>query len=162
MDQRFGAYAQLLALFRMVHDGAKTGDDRNYPGATATLFDPDRYRIPGGPRNGRLPARTASVSILLWCLTAPSTGCSRCWYVLDGERISYRALDVEHVGSVYETMMGFRLETAQRVSPPSPSSRQQKVQARTGHNQRRSVCSAETPARRARWVATGQTDRTVS
>ena len=32
--------------------------------------------------------------------------------VLDGERISYRALDVEHIGSVYETMMGFRLERA--------------------------------------------------
>ena len=32
--------------------------------------------------------------------------------VLDGERITYRALDVEQIGSVYETMMGFRLETA--------------------------------------------------
>ncbi len=32
--------------------------------------------------------------------------------VLDSERISYRALDVEHIGSVYETMMGFRLERA--------------------------------------------------
>jgi hypothetical protein len=32
--------------------------------------------------------------------------------LLDGERISYRALDVEQIGSVYETMMGFRLETA--------------------------------------------------
>ena len=27
--------------------------------------------------------------------------------VLEGERISYRALDVEQIGSVYETMMGF-------------------------------------------------------
>ena len=26
MDQRYGAYAQLLALFRMVHDGAHSGD----------------------------------------------------------------------------------------------------------------------------------------
>ena len=32
--------------------------------------------------------------------------------VLDGERLSYRALDVEQIGSVYETMMGFRLEQA--------------------------------------------------
>ena len=32
--------------------------------------------------------------------------------VLDGERISYRTLDVEQIGSVYETIMGFRLETA--------------------------------------------------
>jgi hypothetical protein len=32
--------------------------------------------------------------------------------VLDGERISYRSLDVEQIGSVYETNMGFRLEKA--------------------------------------------------
>jgi hypothetical protein len=32
--------------------------------------------------------------------------------VLDGERISYRSLDVEQIGSVYETVMGFRLEKA--------------------------------------------------
>ena len=32
---------------------------------------------------------------------------------LDGERISYRALDVEQIGSVYETMMGFKLEIAE-------------------------------------------------
>ncbi|MDA1143088.1 MAG: N-6 DNA methylase, partial [Planctomycetota bacterium] len=30
--------------------------------------------------------------------------------ILDGERLSYRTLDVEQIGSVYETMMGFRLE----------------------------------------------------
>ena len=35
---------------------------------------------------------------------------------LDGERISYRALDVEQIGSVYETMMGFR-------SRPRPAAR---------------------------------------
>ena len=27
--------------------------------------------------------------------------------ILDGERLSYRTLDVEQIGSVYETMMGF-------------------------------------------------------
>ena len=32
--------------------------------------------------------------------------------VLDGERISYRTLDVEQIGSVYETIMGFRMEVA--------------------------------------------------
>ena len=32
--------------------------------------------------------------------------------VLDADRLSYRRLDVEQIGSVYETMMGFRLETA--------------------------------------------------
>ncbi|MBK8696984.1 MAG: N-6 DNA methylase, partial [Deltaproteobacteria bacterium] len=32
--------------------------------------------------------------------------------VLAGERLSYRALDVEQIGSVYEAMMGFAIETA--------------------------------------------------
>ncbi len=31
--------------------------------------------------------------------------------LLDGERLSYRALDVEQVGSVYESMMGFEVKT---------------------------------------------------
>jgi len=30
--------------------------------------------------------------------------------LLDGERLSYRTLDVEQIGSVYQTMMGFRLQ----------------------------------------------------
>ena len=36
--------------------------------------------------------------------------------VLNGERISYRALDVEQIGSVYEAMMGFTVETAHGLS----------------------------------------------
>ena len=32
--------------------------------------------------------------------------------ILDGERLSYRTLDVEQIGSVYETIMGFELEVA--------------------------------------------------
>ena len=30
---------------------------------------------------------------------------------LDGEKLSYRTLDVEQIGSVYETVMGFTVET---------------------------------------------------
>jgi len=30
--------------------------------------------------------------------------------VLDGERLSYRTLDVEEIGSVYQAVMGFRIE----------------------------------------------------
>ena len=36
--------------------------------------------------------------------------------LLDGDRLSYRALDVEQIGSVYEAMMGYELEVA-----PDPS-----------------------------------------
>ncbi len=110
MDQRYGAWAQLLVLFRLVHDGADTGPMR-LPRRHGVLFDPDRFRfLEGRPQGGarqiherieppRVPDGTVyrALENLL---------------VLDGERISYRALDVEQIGSVYETMMGFRLETA--------------------------------------------------
>ena len=42
MDQRFGAWAQLLTLFRMIHDGARSGDMR-LPARPGVLFDPERY-----------------------------------------------------------------------------------------------------------------------
>ena len=33
--------------------------------------------------------------------------------ILDGERLSYRTLDVEQIGSVYEAMMGMDLDVAE-------------------------------------------------
>ena len=33
--------------------------------------------------------------------------------ILDGERLSYRTLDVEQIGSVYEAVMGFHLQVAE-------------------------------------------------
>ena len=42
--------------------------------------------------------------------------------VLDGERLSYRTLDVEQIGSVYESIMGFRAEltTGRSIAVRSP------------------------------------------
>ncbi len=106
MQQRYGAWAHLLALFRMVHDGVP---ELGLPRRHGVLFDPDRFPFlegRAGPRqiHQRIsPPRVpdGAVYAVLEKLL-----------VLDGERISYRALDVEQIGSVYETMMGFRLETA--------------------------------------------------
>ena len=36
--------------------------------------------------------------------------------MLDGEQLSYRALDVEQIGSVYEAMMGYELLVAKGPS----------------------------------------------
>ena len=110
MDQRYGAWAHLLALFRMVHDGARSGRMR-IPPRHGALFDPDRYpfiegRAAAGGRqlHERIEPPLVSDGSVLAVLKK--------LLVLDGERISYRALDVEQIGSVYETMMGFRLEKA--------------------------------------------------
>ncbi len=109
MDQRYGAYAQLLAVWRMVHAGAHAPQMDMAP-KYGDLFHPDRYPF--------LEGRTAGAWQVLERIDPPRVGDGvihrvlEKLIVLDAERISYRALDVEHIGSVYETMMGFRLETA--------------------------------------------------
>jgi len=110
MDQRYGAWAQLLALFRLVHDGARHGDVR-LPARRGHLFDPDRYPfLEGRPRGStrqpgeRLDPPLVSDGVVHRVLEQ--------LLVLDGERLSYRTLDVEEIGSVYQAIMGFTLDVA--------------------------------------------------
>jgi hypothetical protein len=110
MDARFGAWAQLLALFRLIHDGGSHGAIR-LPPRHGRLFNPDVYpflegrpfgstRVQGQPID---PPRVSD-GVVFHVL--------RNLLMLDGERLSYRALDVEQIGSVYEAMMGFALRQA--------------------------------------------------
>jgi hypothetical protein len=109
MDQRFGAYAWLLSTFRMVFDGGAHGG-LHLPTRHGQLFNPDEYPFLEGrpPGIGRVMGET---------FEAPRVSDGIIWrvleglLVLDGERLSYRALDVEQVGSVYESMMGFDVRT---------------------------------------------------
>jgi hypothetical protein len=110
MDQRYGAWAQLLVLFRMIHDGAASGAMR-LPRRHGVLFDPDRFPF----LEGRVLAGGRQIHERVEPPLVPDGTIYRALeklLVLDGERISYRALDVEEIGSVYQGMMGFRLETA--------------------------------------------------
>ena len=81
------------------------------PKRHGVLFDPDRFTfLEGRPTGGARQIHERIEPPLV-----PDGTIYRALeklLVLDGERISYRALDVEQIGSVYETMMGFRLETA--------------------------------------------------
>lgn len=106
MDQRFGAWARLLVLFRLVYQGVRHGE-LSVPGRKGYLFDPNRYPF----LEGRLDAQSEQVQVprvpdgvLYRVLTK--------LLILDGERLSYRNLDVEQIGSVYEAMMGFELHVA--------------------------------------------------
>ncbi|MEQ1907521.1 MAG: DNA methyltransferase [Vicinamibacterales bacterium] len=110
MDARYGAWAQLLALFRLIHDGGGHGD-LHFPARHGRLFDPDAYpflegRPLGSHRSmGELvnPPRVSDGVVFRVLQNL---------LMLDGERLSYRALDVEQIGSVYEAMMGFALQQA--------------------------------------------------
>ena len=155
MDQRFGGYAQLLALFRMVHDGARAGVMR-LPPRHGALFDPDRYRFLEGRGEGGARQIDERIDPPL----VPDGTIYRVLeklIVLDGERISYRALDVEHVGSVYETMMGFRLETAEGLTVAIRAAKKQGAPAAVNLN----ALLDQPPANRAKWLQ-DRTDRKLT
>ena len=116
MDQRFGAWAQLLVLFRLIHDGARdyrTGGAVSLPERRGALFDPDRFPFFEGRYGGTIAARQ-TIERVRPPLVSDGAVCRvlEKLLVLDGERISYRTLDVQQIGSVYETIMGFRMEIA--------------------------------------------------
>lgn len=122
MDHRYGAWAQLLTLFRLIHEGGRHGGLKLLP-RKGYLFDPDRYPfLEGRPQGSRRqpgertePPRVSDGVVFRVLQNL---------LILDGERLSYRTLDVEQIGSVYETMMGFNLEVAKgrsvAIKPTKP------------------------------------------
>jgi hypothetical protein len=103
MDQRYGAWAQLLAVFSSIYHGSRHPQMR-MPARHGHLFDPNRFPFLDGhtTADARLPLVTdGTIFRTLEKLL-----------ILSGERLSYRTLDVEEIGSVYQTVMGFRLEIA--------------------------------------------------
>ncbi len=110
MDHRFGAWAQLLALFRLIHGGCEH-PELKMPARAGHLFDPDRYPFLEGRKTrydpiGALPlVSDGTLHRILEKLC-----------ILEGERVSYRTLDVEEIGSVYQTIMGFAVEPAAGLS----------------------------------------------
>ncbi|MFN9610542.1 MAG: Eco57I restriction-modification methylase domain-containing protein [bacterium] len=90
MEQRYGAWAGLMSLCRLVFDGG--GATADYlPARHGQLFDPSVYPW--------LETPWVSDGVVLAVL--------RNLLIVKGERISYRALDVEQIGSVYEGIMGY-------------------------------------------------------
>ncbi len=113
MDERRGAWGQLLAVFRLVHGGHPDW----VTGRGGKLFDPDLLAFLEGREGGSsradstiLPVSDGTIlRILHGLMTIDGRG-------LSGEkireRLSYRSLDVESIGSVYETVMGFTASRA--------------------------------------------------
>ncbi|WP_205920730.1 Eco57I restriction-modification methylase domain-containing protein [Rhizobium leguminosarum] len=103
MHLRRGAWARLLALFRLVHQGDSTGDWIR--GRGGKLFDPAAFPFLQGQDETKDPPKPAEVSDECVAKVLDRL------LVLGGEKLSYRTLDVEQIGSVYETVMGFTVET---------------------------------------------------
>ena len=103
MDERRGAWGRLIALFRLVSQGHPSGFMQARGGK---LFDEAAFAFLLGRRDAGDPEQVLPVS----------DGCVL--RVLDnllmlaGERVQYRALSVEQIGSVYEAVMGFTVLAA--------------------------------------------------
>ncbi|HAV34551.1 MAG TPA: SAM-dependent methyltransferase, partial [Planctomycetaceae bacterium] len=127
MDQRYGAWAQLLTLFRMIYEGGSHADLR-IPPRKGYLFDPERYPFLEG-RGKELPVASSQLPEKNGTSSSLATGNSQLatiprvpdgviyrvlnnLLILDGERLSYRSLDVEQIGSVYEAIMGFEVRVS--------------------------------------------------
>lgn len=146
LDHRYGAWPRLLALFRAVHGGCRH-PLLQMPARHGYLFDPERFPFLAG-RDAEGWERAGGGA----CLPLVADG--TLYRVLDrllmlrGERLSYRTLDVEQIGSVYEAIMGFRLEVAGgptiALKPPKKHGAPPAVNLE--------ALLAEKPADRAKWL----------
>ena len=100
-----GAWAQLLVLFRLIHGGGRHGALK-IPAREGYLFDPHRYLFLEGRHELKDAPAVPRVSdgVVFNVLSK--------LMLLDGERLSYRTLAVEQIGSVYQAIMGFNVEVA--------------------------------------------------
>lgn len=124
MSRRFSAWPALLALFRAIYLGASHGDLK-LPPREGHLFDPARFPFLEGfdPDAPAVPLSGAEADAEARAEAAvPTIDDGTLYQVLSsllylgGERLSYRALQVEQIGSVYEGLMGWATE---RVVAPS-------------------------------------------
>lgn len=126
MDQRFGAWPRLIMLFRALYFGLEYRDPAGDPAKTLSmpphrgrLFNPENYAF----LEGCLPAGGAPVSPEDRAKTRlPSISDGVIYRVLrrllflDGQRLSYSALEEEQLGSVYEGLMGYEVERRMTTS----------------------------------------------
>ena len=106
LELKQDAWARLLATWRVVYAGVEHGDMRVAPYG-GSLFDPDRYpflegRLPGSSwREDEAVPLPIDNRTVLHLLTALQTLAERG----HRRRLSFRSLDVEQIGHVYEGML---------------------------------------------------------
>ena len=121
LESRHDAWARLLATFRLVHGGCEHGSLR-LPAYGGSLFDPDRHAFlegrPVGTRWRQVAAQPLPISnrTVLHLLEALQFLQMRVHGgSTEARRLSFRALDIEQIGHVYEGLLD---HTAQRADEP--------------------------------------------
>jgi len=102
LSYRKNAWARLLAIFRAVYGGVEH-ENMRMPALGGSLFDPDRFAFLEGREKGSnwkieeakpLPIDNRTVLLFLDAIQ-----------LYQGRTLSYRALDVEQIGYVYEGLL---------------------------------------------------------
>jgi len=102
LERRWDAWSRLLAVFRAVYGGIQH-ENLRLPALGGSLFDPDRFPFLEGRAKGSswridvakpLPIDNRTVLLLLEAIQQ-----------FQGRTLSYRALDVEQIGYVYEGLL---------------------------------------------------------
>lgn len=102
LERRWDAWSRLLAIFRAVFGGIEH-ESLRMPALGGSLFDPDRFPFLEGRAKGSnwhtdiakpLPIDNRTVLLLLEAIQQ-----------FQGRTLSYRALDVEQIGYVYEGLL---------------------------------------------------------
>ncbi|MCA8245376.1 Eco57I restriction-modification methylase domain-containing protein [Burkholderia sp. AU32262] len=102
LERRWDAWSRLLAIFRAVYGGIEH-ENLRLPALGGSLFDPDRFPFLEGRGRGSdwrtdlakpLPIDNRTVLLLLEAIQQ-----------FQGRTLSYRALDVEQIGYVYEGLL---------------------------------------------------------
>lgn len=118
LERRSDAWCRLLATFRAVFGGIRH-DLLDLPAYGGSLFDPDRFpflegRAQGSEWNDAKPIPVNN-RIVLHLLEALQILQIRVGGTLEPRRLSFRALDIEQIGHVYEGLLD---HTAVRASSP--------------------------------------------
>lgn len=117
LDRRYDAWARLLAVFRVVYGGIEH-ESLRMPALGGSLFDPDRFPFLEGRAMGTcwrdttaapLPIDNRTVLLLLNSLQILEQSGGALL-------LSYRALDVEQIGHVYEGLLEHTVARVPRVT----------------------------------------------
>ena len=114
LEHRTGAWHRLLAVSRAVHGGV-AHEDLRLPAYGGGLFDPDQHpwlegRRAGEPVGGARPPAVDDRTVLRMLRAVQ-------YVELGGERrrLTFRAIDVEQIGYVYEGLLELEVRTADDV-----------------------------------------------
>lgn len=108
LERRSDAWSRLLATFRLVYYGANH-QDLKLPAYGGSLFDPGRFPFLEGGQTGTPPAvDNRTVLHLLDALQILQTRG-------EARRLSFRALDIEQIGHVYEGLLDHEARRADEI-----------------------------------------------